>query len=93
MCVPDRSIAIDVDEIPGRKRQRVEIADDLPRLRPREPAAASPMGNAVHARDAARLFSLERIEQFDECDLAFPGDDDVGAAVQLGRRMIARIGA
>ncbi len=93
MRSPDGAIPIDVHEIPRGKRQRLEAADDLARPRAHDAAVGAAQPEAVNRAQLALARARHRVEQLDERHLAFAGDDDVGAAVEIRAGMIARVGA
>ena len=88
---PDRAVSIDVHEIPGRSRQRVEIADDLAGGCLREHAVAVLPSQARNRVDRYARAAEQRLERFGERDLALAEDDARGASVEVDRRVIGGI--
>ena len=91
---PHGAIAFHVDEIPGGKRQRVGIADDVARR-----ACGSP-GRRPSRRhtpstpfNSPRTPSAQHVQHVGQRQLAFAGDDDVGSAIEIQLRVIAGVGS
>ena len=91
---PDLAVTPDIDQVPGRQRQHVEVGEVGPARRHDDPVAA--FVTKRHATDGIQRHlapATESIEELRERYLALPVENEVRAVGEVERRAVGGVGA